>query len=162
MQTGEAAGFAVALARKRKTTPAKLDTDLLVRTLIARGQLVSFFNDLCATDKAPWVAAAQYFGTRGFFASYDVNPDAPLGQSTARIWADGLAKLQADRIDPNALARSVAAADRGHDTPITEAGFGAMLSLEKAARGRAPHDSATPGAPFTRRAALEMMWRTIP
>lgn len=161
MQTGEAAGFAAALASKHKTTPAKLDADLLVRTLIARGQLVSFFNDLSVADRQPWVAAAQYLGTRGFFASYDVSPEAPLGQSTARIWVDGLAKLQAGQLDPNALARAVAAVDLGNDTPITEVEFGAMLSAGKAARGRAPHESATPVAPFTRRAALEMMWRAI-
>ncbi len=220
MQTGEAAGFAAALARKQKTTPAKLDADLLVRTLIARGQLVSFFNDLSVADRQPWAAAAQYFGTKGFFADYDVNPDAPLSKATAKIWSGGLAKLRAGALDPNALARALADADRAGATPITEAEFDAMLSAGQAARGRAalhrpaaeipqdermaetsktsitvsrealwsagrprtafypdrlasgpssinserraPHESAAPGPPFTRRAALEMMWRAIP
>src|SRR5207247_2217153 len=44
MQTGEAAGFAAALAKKKQTTPAALDADELVRTLADRRQLVSFFN----------------------------------------------------------------------------------------------------------------------
>src|SRR2546428_3649866 len=34
MQTGESAGFAAALAVKNKTTPAKLDPDLLARPLV--------------------------------------------------------------------------------------------------------------------------------
>ena len=44
-------GFAAALAKKQKTTPAKLDSDLLVRTLVERRQMVSFFNDISVAGK---------------------------------------------------------------------------------------------------------------
>lgn len=151
MQIGESAGFAAALAKKHQTTPAKLDADLLVRTLIARGQLVSFFNDLSVADKQPWVAAAQYFGTKGFFSSYDVHPAAPLKESIAAAWSDGIARLIAGTIEPHALARAVAAAERSECAPVTAAAFAKML----------PEAPPPPPEPFTRRAALEMMWHAI-
>ena len=53
MQTGEAAGFAAALAKQQGVAPAELDADLLVRTLVERRQLLSFFNDLKVTDPGP-------------------------------------------------------------------------------------------------------------
>ena len=58
-QTGEAAGFAAALAKRAKTAPAELDGDLLVRTLVARRQMVSFFNDFGVGGKEPWIPAVQ-------------------------------------------------------------------------------------------------------
>jgi hypothetical protein len=33
------------------------------------------------------VAAAQYFGTKGFLASYDAKLDAPLTEAVAAVWA---------------------------------------------------------------------------
>jgi hypothetical protein len=111
MQTGEAAGFAAALAVKNKTTPAQLDPELLVRTLVKNRVMVSFFNDVDVTSSEPWVAAVQYFGTKGFFSSYDAKPAAPLTPALADIWAKGFAQLRAGTLDPNALARAVAAAE---------------------------------------------------
>jgi len=66
MQTGEAAGLATALALRDKTTPAQLDSDQLVRALCERHSMVSFFNDADVGGKETSVAAAQYFGTKGF------------------------------------------------------------------------------------------------
>jgi hypothetical protein len=45
MQIGEAAGFAAALAKQHRTTPGALEADLLVRTLVKHGHLVTFFNE---------------------------------------------------------------------------------------------------------------------
>lgn len=87
MQTGEAAGFAAALAHRAKIAPAALDPRVLVRTLCERGQMVSFFNDMKAGGPEPWAAAAQYFGTLGFFADYDLRADEPLSRETAQAWA---------------------------------------------------------------------------
>ncbi|NLX98706.1 MAG: FAD-dependent oxidoreductase [Rhodopirellula sp.] len=70
-QTGEVAGLAAALAKREKTTPAGLDGDLLVRTLVERGHMVSFFNDVSVVGQQPWIAGVQYFGAKGFFADYD-------------------------------------------------------------------------------------------
>ncbi len=151
MQTGEAAGFAAALAKKQKTTPAKLDSDLLVRTLVEHRQMVSFFNDVNVAGKEPWIPAVQYFGTKGFFANYDASVGAPLKRTTAKVWADGLGKLREGKLDPNALARAVAEAERADDAPATAAEFAAML----------PSASKTPEGDFTRQHAIAMMWRVI-
>ncbi|MBI5685250.1 MAG: FAD-dependent oxidoreductase [Verrucomicrobia bacterium] len=151
MQTGEAAGFAAALAKKQKTTPAKLDSDLLLRTLVERRQMISFFNDISVAGKEPWIPAVQYFGTKGFFHDYDAKPTAPLKRATAKVWADGLAKLHAGKLDPNALARAVADAERANSVAVTAAEFVAML----------PSPSKPAEGVFTRQHAIAMMWRLI-
>ena len=37
--------------------------------------------------REPWVPAMQYFGTRGFFPSYDARPGEILEAPTANAWA---------------------------------------------------------------------------
>jgi hypothetical protein len=151
MQTGEAAGFAAALAKKQKTSPAKLNSDLLVRTLVERRQMVSFFNDISVAGKEPWIPAVEYFGTKGFFHDYDVKANTPLKRTTAKLWAEGLAKLRAGKLDPNALARAVSEAERADAAPATAAEFAAMLPLQPT----------PPGGVFTRQHAIAMMWRIV-
>ncbi len=85
MSTGEAAGFAAGLAKREKTTPGKLDADLLVRTLVEHRQLVSFFNDLKVDGPEDWIPAVEYFGTKGFFASYDAHADQALSDVAVAI-----------------------------------------------------------------------------
>ena len=95
MQLGEAAGFACALARETDTAPGHLDPELLLRRLVAAPMMVSFFNDFDMATAAPWVAAVQYLGTRGFFADYDARPDEPLSAAVAAVWARACAELLA-------------------------------------------------------------------
>ena len=122
MQTGEAAGFAAALARRGKTVPGRLDPGLLLRTLVERRQVVSFFNDVNGRGPEPWIPAVQFLGTQGFFHDYNARMDEPLKLATARVWAKGLADSRAGRLDPNALARAVAEAE-GTETLLTAAAF---------------------------------------
>ncbi|MFM9197827.1 MAG: FAD-dependent oxidoreductase, partial [Planctomycetia bacterium] len=68
MQLGESAGHAAALAVKAGTPPARLDPDALIRKLAASRMMVTFFNDVDVAANDPRVAAAEYFGTKGFFA----------------------------------------------------------------------------------------------
>jgi hypothetical protein len=75
----------------------------------------------------------------------------PLKRTTAKVWADGLAKLRAATLDPSVLARAVAEAERADDAPVTAAEFAAML--QSAAK--------PPDGDFTRQHAVEMMWRAI-
>ena len=117
MQTGEAAGFATALAKQQGTTPAALNPDLLVRTLVERRQLISFFNDLKVTDPNPSIPAAQYFGTKGFFSDYNARLDQPLTEAVAKVWAEGLAQLNEGTLDSNALVARVHKAESGDSPP---------------------------------------------
>lgn len=48
--------------------------------------------------------AAQYFGTKGFFASYDARRDEPLTEAERRAWGEGLSAIRQGRLDPMQLA----------------------------------------------------------
>lgn len=98
MQTGEAAGFAAALAKKHQTTPGKLDPDLLVRTLVTNRHFVTFFNDLEAAADHAAMPAAQYFGTKTFFESYDARLDEPLTEGLKAWWQEGFKNLESGRL----------------------------------------------------------------
>ncbi|HYR59614.1 MAG TPA: FAD-dependent oxidoreductase, partial [Chthoniobacteraceae bacterium] len=154
MSTGEAAGFAAALAKRKKTTPAQLDADLLVRTLVERRQLVSFFNDVKVDAPDASIPAAEYFATRGFFHDYNARLGEPLKTATAKAWAGGLEKLRAGQLDPNALAHAVAEAEQTEGA-ITAADFAALLP----AHAQPAAGSSANG--FTRGAALVQMWDFI-
>lgn len=111
MQTGESAGFAAALAVKNKTTPAALDPDLLVRTLVMNRVMVSFFNDVDVTSDDPRVSAAQYFGTKGFFADYNARLNEPLMEDVRDTWLHGFEQLKRGVLDPGKLALAVHGAE---------------------------------------------------
>ncbi|MCX7010428.1 MAG: hypothetical protein NTY53_24835, partial [Kiritimatiellaeota bacterium] len=68
------------------------------------------------------------------FHDYNARLTEPLRAATAKVWADGFAKLRAGTLDPNALARAVAAAEKT--------------------------ESALAGSP-TRGVALQQMWAEL-
>lgn len=86
MNLCESAGHAASLAIQQKVTPAALDSDLLLRKLAASHVMLSFFNDVDVASDNPRVAAVQYFGTQGFFASYDARLDEPLTDAVRAAW----------------------------------------------------------------------------
>jgi hypothetical protein len=94
MMTGEAAGFTAALVKKQKLPAAKLDSDLLVRTLVTNKHFVTFFNELEAAADHPAMPAAQYFATKGFFADYDARLDEPLTESLMSVWQAAFVSLK--------------------------------------------------------------------
>ncbi|MBL9130849.1 MAG: FAD-dependent oxidoreductase, partial [Verrucomicrobiaceae bacterium] len=126
MQLGEGAGFAAALAVKAQTTPAKLDPDVLIRKLATSRVMISFFNDVDVSSNDPRVAAAQYFGTKGFFASYDAKLDEPLTESVKAAWEKGFAQLQKGTLEPMQLAKAVYGAE-AQKSPATGEKRGARL-----------------------------------
>ena len=113
MQTGEAAGFAAALAKKHQTTPGKLDPDLLVRTLVTNKHFVTFFNDLEAAADHPAMPAAQYFGTKSFFESYDARLDEPLTEGLKAWWQEGFKNLESGRLKAANWQRGSRTAEAG-------------------------------------------------
>jgi hypothetical protein len=104
MHLGESAGFAVVLARAAGIMPAELPVETLQRTLANRGVMLSFFNDFDLAAPTAAQRAAQFFGTRGFFPSYEAKLDLPLTPAVAKIWT-------APDADPSVTARRVAAAE---------------------------------------------------
>jgi len=156
MELGEAAGVAAALAKQERCAPALLPSDKLVRRLCELRFMISFFNDVDVSSNDPCVPAVEYFGTKGFFADYDARIGEALKESTARVWAEGLAKLGRGTLDPNQLASAVAAAETSGGRELTEAEFAGLLP---------PHAGAAPGgsnAAISRGAALQLMYSRLP
>ncbi len=126
MQLGESAGHAAALAVKGKTTLGKLDPDVLIRQLATSRVMISFFNDVEVTSDDPRIPATQYFGTKGFFASYDTKLDAPLSEAVKAAWEKGFEDLQKGTLDPMQLAKAAQEAE-ANPTPQTKETRGAVL-----------------------------------
>ncbi|WP_395737853.1 FAD-dependent oxidoreductase [Prosthecobacter sp.] len=118
MQTGESAAFAAALAIKNKTTPAALDPDQLIRKLASSHVMITFFSDVDVTSDDPRIVAAQYFGTKGFFDSYNARLDAPLTTAVRTAWEHPS--------DPAQTAIAVHAAET-QNSPATDQTRGTFL-----------------------------------
>ena len=154
MQLGESAGFAAALAVKGKTTPAALDPDLLTRKLATSRVTITFFNDLAVASDDPCVPAAQYFGTKGFFASYDAKLIEPLTEALRSVWLDGFKQLQQGTLDASKLAIAVHAAESKESPSTGEQRADFLLRLWKQLNGQTPESrkptSASPPSPKLR------------
>lgn len=152
MQTGEAAGFAAALAIKNNTTPAEIDPDLLVRTLVKNRFAASFFNDADSATPYQW-PAIQYFGTKGFFAGYDADHKGLLSLPVAEIWADAFVRMRQAGYAPADTATAVHAAEAEKAAePVSFAAFLTLLKHE--------HNSAN-DTPLTRGEACRLMFKLI-
>lgn len=126
MQLGESAGFAAALAVKGQTTPGQLDPEAVIRQLAANRVMISFFNDVDVSGNDPSIIAAQYFGTKGFFADYDARLDEPLTEAVQQAWDNGTVALRAGKLQPMELAKRVRDAE-SQASPKVGATRGAVL-----------------------------------
>jgi sialidase-1 len=168
METGEAAGFAAALAKAGGVAVANLDSDRLVRTLADRGLVLTYFSDGGIGSGKSWVPAVQYFGTKGFFPAYQAEPDRPLAAALAREWARMFGLLAAGRLDPLTEARALHQLPRAKEEPVTVAEFARLLARQRGG-AKAPDQivEATtkriglkPDAGITRAQACELMYLT--
>ncbi|EIP99577.1 hypothetical protein OpiT1DRAFT_04100 [Opitutaceae bacterium TAV1] len=175
MQTGEAAGLAAALAQKHDTTPAALDPDLLLRALADRRVMISFFNDVDPASPEPWIPAVQYLGTKGFFATYDARPHAPLTPATETCWVKSFESLLAAAgahdasFAASAAVHALPADDPESSTIVTLAEFAAKLRTILRGRNLATHplESAKRALglrcsePLPRAAACRLIYETL-
>ena len=156
MLTEPPAGWAAALAIQNKTTPAALDPELLIRKLVEKEHFVSFFNDSNPADDQSASVAAQYFGTKGFFADYDARLDAPLSATIARVWAEAFTQLRAGKHNPEALAARMMKSTREVPQPISATEFVQLLKLSQP-----PAIDGDADAPLTRGRALQLLWANL-
>lgn len=154
MQVGESAGYACALAKKANTTPAALDTGLLIRTLAGSHSMITFFNDLDISKDDPAIIAAQVFSTKGFFHDYDARLDQPLKTETAQAW---LRALTDDALNAEKTAQAVAQAEAGTSPAVTRESWTRLLKEHKF---KASSDSTA--TPLTRSQALVELWSLQP
>jgi hypothetical protein len=155
MQLGEAAGFAAALSVKNKITPIKLNPDLLLRTLVEKRSMVSFFNDVNVTGSEKWIPGVQYFGTKGFFHDYNARIGDGLKHATGKAWADGIVKLKAGEMDGSALALAVAKGESSDGPEMKEAEFAALLPVTPKTQAMKSQ------AIITREEAVRLMWELL-
>jgi len=88
--------------------------------------MITFFNDLDVTSDDPQIAASQYFGTKGFFDSYNARLDAPLTKAVQTAWDSAFKNLQRQTLDPMQIAVAVHAAE-SQESPSTNQTRGAFL-----------------------------------
>ena len=125
MSLAESAGYAAALSVQQGIAPAQLNAEVLLRRLVAKKVMVSFFNDLDVAGDEPRIAAAQYFATKGFFADYNARLDEPLKTATAAAWAQ---KFD----EPRHRAAAVAAAEKSDSPPSGKTRGEVLMTLFKA------------------------------
>jgi hypothetical protein len=101
----------------------------LVRKLATSRVMISFFNDVDVTADDPRVTAAQYFGTKGFFASYDAKLDAPLTEAVKAAWKKGFDDLKKGALEPMQLAKAVHAAEANPAQQTKETRGAVLLAM---------------------------------
>ncbi len=126
----ESAAFACVLALRTKQAPAAIDVQQLQHLLVARGLMISFFNDFDMATPAAWVPAVQFFGSKGFFATYDARPNDLLDRETARRWIEGLCSLALGKLSPLPLAQAIARVQVAEAVPARE--FAALVAQQVA------------------------------
>lgn len=147
MNVCESAGYAAALAVQNQIAPAQLDSELLSRKLASSHVMLSFFNDVDVASDDPRVAAAQYFGTKGFFADYNAHALRPLTEAVSSVWLDGFKRLQQGKLDTTQQATAVRAAETKESSPTGELRGDVLLRLWNQLSSQPPHASSPQPAP---------------
>ena len=107
MNIGETAALAVIQALDNGLAPSQVDIVSVQREAAERRIMLTFFNDVDVGGTEAWIAAVQFFGTKGFFPTYNAYPTAPLDEETARIWMGAAEALASGGVDPMKLAVKV-------------------------------------------------------
>jgi hypothetical protein len=125
MHFGESAAIAVSLARESSGSFGSVEVDQLQSRLADNRIMLTFFNDVDVSSPNPWVPAVQFWGTKGFFQSYDACPNDPLDAATA--WISGYNALQDGSPDPMSVAAGLPGAREGGE-PVDRKSFKGQLA----------------------------------
>lgn len=166
MHVGESAGHAVALAKRQGRPVGQIRPTDLQRVLVESGVMVTFFNDFDMSTDAPWVAAVQFLGTRGFFTDYDARPTEALDAATAKRWAEMTVKCLSGREDEFAESHTFKCGqERESCGGISRSAFLNELRSAAAAAGISPSKLSFPsdkpqdtGAPCSRADACNLVY----
>ncbi len=94
-----------------------------------RGVGISFFNDVEVDPREPWIPAVQYFGTQGFFGSYEADPLDALPRDVAEVRVAAAAEwVSGTKVDPNLRASRVLAAEGRGGEPLLANEFARLLA----------------------------------
>lgn len=135
MSIGQVAGIAAHMAIVEGIDVADVSIPVLQRKLIENGQILTYFSDLARDDKA--FKAAQFWGTKGFFNSYEARLREALAPEDLGRWIERFKSL-------SGLTAVKGLSDRSGKITISD--FNAILqSVEDAQKGKknsAAHPSA--------------------
>ena len=131
MNLAESAAHAAVLAVERNVLPVDINTNELLRRLAERRVMISFFNDVALDAAEPWVPAIQFFGTQGFFGTYDADPFGSVTAEMAREWSASTVEwLKGEERDVTARARRMMAAQLASGAALTSREFIEVLSRD--------------------------------
>lgn len=133
MTLGESAAFAAVQSINNGVSPAEIDSQKLVQTLSERRVMVSFFNDIAVDSAEKWLPAIQFFGTQGFFDSYDAKPFEPLTKSLAQVWVKAKVDLYRQvNVEVDKITQDVVQSNHSPGEMITDEEFVKLLEAELA------------------------------
>lgn len=96
MALGQSAGTAAHIAKTLFVEPREVPVNRLQSLLLENNQVITAFNDIQGANdevsRLQW-HAIQYFGTRGFFDSYDAKPLEHLTRGLAARWMMSCIKI---------------------------------------------------------------------
>jgi hypothetical protein len=97
MGIGQAAGTAAHLALKMQADIKNVPIHYLQKLLLENRQIITFFEDIETDDKA--FEAVQFWGTKGFFASYHTQVDDLLESGDLNDWLNIFSILSGSRVE---------------------------------------------------------------
>ncbi len=86
MGIGQAAGIAAHMASEMKTDIKNIPINNLQKNLIENHQIITYFKDIDSNDKA--FKAIQFWGTKGFFDSYEAKSKEPITVAELNNWIE--------------------------------------------------------------------------
>ncbi len=95
MGIGQVAGTLAHISIEKGVNSSSVDVNDLQRLLLERNQILTYFNDLDVDDKA--FKAAQFWGTKGFFKTYEANLHAPATTLDLDSWLEIFKSEMEDR-----------------------------------------------------------------
>lgn len=125
MAVGQAAGWAADEAIAARTAPSKIRLDDLQLRLARHSQVLAVFTDLPRYH--PYFEAVQFWAARGWFPTYEAQPEAPMTLALATEWT----KQMLRHLRP----QSVVLPESESTEPMTHAEFHEVLSKAKRALG---------------------------
>ncbi len=84
MGIGQVAGSAAHMALQMDVEVESVPIHVLQRNLLESRQILTYFNDLSRDDKA--FDAVQFWGTKGFFTSYEARTRQPVTREDLNSW----------------------------------------------------------------------------
>ncbi|MCL6519825.1 MAG: FAD-dependent oxidoreductase [Armatimonadetes bacterium] len=96
MAMGQAAGTAAHLARRLQIEPREVPVNRLQSWLVDQGQILTTFSDIQGpgdgVSEQAW-KSMQFYGTRGFFTSYEAKPKETVTRGIAAQWLMSLIRI---------------------------------------------------------------------